>query len=470
MVIKTLSELVSDIIEKIWSSNKLIDTKEGSVTRDVFIDPVAQELSEIYSSLDDLEKAQHINTSTGTDLDSIGDNFSLTRNAAEKASGYITFYREAIFTSDIVIPSGTVVATEGKYGQNPITFVTTEEEVMLSTSASTYYNYSHSRYETIIPIQAEIAGASGNIALNGITQMHSSVVDIDGVTNAIAITGGKDQESDSDFRERILLAITGATMGTVDGYNSLLYGQDIVTDTQTIASGDDLMTRDNGDGGSVDIYVRHTGTTEPHNQVFNFNSTSPNLVIFSVQPVVSISLVVAASFGALTEGLHYRFVRDTSGIGYSNSAEDSIQMLANDDLADGEEITVTYNWNKTIYILQRLIEQEDNKIVTADVLIKQGIEKKVDITCEIRIFSGYLFATVSSKVQTVISTYITSLKLGDDLRQGDIIHAIYSVEGVDDVIVPLTKLSLEGLTGVADIITIDNEYVSVGTLSVEEVA
>lgn len=340
---------------------------------------------------------------------------------------------------------------------------------MVASSAATYFNYSTSRYEITIPIQAVEAGDNGNAIIDAINQMHTTIVDLDGVTNKNAITGGKDEESDSDFRERILLALTGSVMGTIDGYNSLLYSQEVVIDVKTISSGDPLMVRDDGEGGCVDIWVKHGGTTEPHHLTFNYNASAPNTEIFEFQPVTSISLVEATNFGILTKDWHYRLVRDTGGNGYSHQGEDSIQMIDRGDIANGEQITVTYNWNRTIYDLQQIVESDQYKIITADVLIKQGIEKIVDIGCQIRIFSGHNFSTVSDDIKTAITNYINAFKLGDDAKQGDIIHTIYSADGVDDVIVPLTKLCLSGASGVGDILCEDNEFVSIGTITVEEV-
>lgn len=468
MLVKIFSELVSDIIATIRETDKLVDTKPGTVIRDVFIDPVAQELSELYSLLDNIEKAQYIASATGDDLDAIAENYSLERTTAKKSTGKVAFYKRGEITEDIAFPLGTIVSTEARYEESPIRFETLSEEVILANESPTYYNLATGRYEIEINVRAVEAGENGNVPVNSIKKIDSILSGVDGVINNTATSGGEDKETDSHFRERLLLAITGASYGTVDGYSSLLFTNSIVKDVEVIGAGHSLMIRDNNKGGCVDIWVIHIEAMEVHTFTFNFNASAPNVVAFPLQPIKNILLVSGASFGPLTDGLHYDFDKDESGTGRSYLlGEDKIQMLPNEDLTDGEKITVTYNWNKGIKTLQDFIDSDAYKIVTADQLVRQAKEKVVDLTFSIKLFSGYLFSTVSTQVKTVISSWLNTFILGQDLKQGDIINKAY-LDGVDDVIVPLTKLCLSGSVGVGNIMCLENEYIRPGEITVEE--
>ena len=78
--IKTLNEAILNIINNIHDALPEVDTKEGTWLRDIVIDPVGNEVSDIYDDLYKMEVAQSVLTATGPDLDRLASNFFITRN------------------------------------------------------------------------------------------------------------------------------------------------------------------------------------------------------------------------------------------------------------------------------------------------------------------------------------------------------------------------------------------------------
>ena len=125
-------------------------------------------------------------------LDYIGALFGCTRLAAEYGTDELQITLYEAFTYDFTISAGLEVQTsDGEY-----TFKTIEDVTIPSGDTT-----------AVVTIQAETAGSSVNdYAAGTITTLVKPYSYIQSVTNLNGVSGGLDEESDDDFRERILLA------------------------------------------------------------------------------------------------------------------------------------------------------------------------------------------------------------------------------------------------------------------------
>ena len=89
---KSLTEVVQNIITNIHDAIPEADTKEGTFIRDVFIDPVSDEITAMYGDMQLLKLSQSVLTAVGDDLDFLAANYFITRKNATKSSGKIRFY------------------------------------------------------------------------------------------------------------------------------------------------------------------------------------------------------------------------------------------------------------------------------------------------------------------------------------------------------------------------------------------
>ena len=72
---KSFSEIVRSLVERLRLSQPSLDTKPGTVSRDLFIDIQADELQKIYSLISLVSQKQSLVTASGRDLDRLANNF-----------------------------------------------------------------------------------------------------------------------------------------------------------------------------------------------------------------------------------------------------------------------------------------------------------------------------------------------------------------------------------------------------------
>lgn len=258
MRLKTLNEIAAGIINNIHDKLPDADTKEGTFIRDVFIDPVAYEIQELYQEAKLIELAQSILTATEEDLDRLAMNFFVIRKGSTRSTGKLRFILGQKPTKTISIPIGSRAYTPATDTREELYFETTEAYEILPNSPNTYsYDSALKYYYVDIPAWSVETGEEFNIGTSEVSELDEGINEaIIGVTNPFGFSGGTDTEDDESLAFRVSLAITGSNIGTKDGYTSFVFKQDGVIDAKVIGAGEPLMTRDKGMGGMVDIYVR----------------------------------------------------------------------------------------------------------------------------------------------------------------------------------------------------------------------
>lgn len=283
ITLKTLNEVVQSIINNIHDKLSDVDTKEGTFLRDVFIDPIADEIVGLNFDMKMLEYSQSILTATGEDLDRLASNYNVTRKSARSSSGRIRFYIKNP-NVDFVISGNTTIATQATYAEEAKQFITNNTKSIyyihdrnnppvslnseyinetydiifldsLTLSSNGYYYYD---IEATSASAGAIYNVGANTIVNKIDTLDNNILSF---TNPIAFTGGTDEESDMSLAFRIKLALQGANIGTKYGYLSYVLKQDSVEDAKVVAAGDKDMIRDLNnegihDGGKVDIYIK----------------------------------------------------------------------------------------------------------------------------------------------------------------------------------------------------------------------
>jgi len=348
---KSFNEVVLSMLERLRLTQPQLDDKPNSVARDVFVDPPAFEIGEVYEAMRAIARLQSLANLTGNDLTNFGANFGASRKTGTKASGQVVFTFRKIDTN-LTIPVGTVVTT-----RNGLSFVTiSSTTVRVSDSNALRATATRLRdeldtagitdqYAIETSVQAQSIGSSGNIATYSIVSHSASGVN--SVTNVVSFTGGTDVETDAAFRSRILATFAGANTGTSLGYRSLILALADAIDALVVEPGDPLMVRDGtttttdssgntivaqpGTGGKVDIYVlgenlqaatdsfiykdksgKNDPTSPNNDHVLGQSSLTPNTALslnsrrlgvlsegeaIPTQPISSITSVIGSSSG-----------------------------------------------------------------------------------------------------------------------------------------------------------------------------
>ena len=180
-----------------------IDTTPGTFYADIRT-AFALEIERLWDvATADTVAASLVDYAWGDYLDAHGATLSLPRIDAVAATGEVTFTGE----DGTIIGVGTEVSTvQTTAEEDPQSFLTTESGTISGGTIT-------------LAVAAEEPGAAGNVASGAVELVLSPVEGISSVTNASAITGGSDIESDDAYRERIKLAWSAAQgSGSVADY------------------------------------------------------------------------------------------------------------------------------------------------------------------------------------------------------------------------------------------------------------
>jgi uncharacterized phage protein gp47/JayE len=192
-------------------------------------------------------------TSSGADCDTFGADFGFYRLPAVAATGLVTFSR---FTPSAAafIPVGTDVST----ADNTQSFTVIADATNAAFDAAMDgYNLAAGVASLTVAVAANTAGSAGNVQAGAIGLLSSAVAGVDTVTNALALAGGLDAESDTAFRARFgnylsslsratNLAIGAAIAGIQQGLTYAI--EENVDQTGAVQMGHFVVTVDDGTG------------------------------------------------------------------------------------------------------------------------------------------------------------------------------------------------------------------------------
>jgi uncharacterized phage protein gp47/JayE len=192
-----------------------LDTSVGSVTRKI-IDAVASQISDASLDTQMLTYQYDIYSMTGSALDSFVQLFGMSRYPAAPATGTVTFTRPTA-TDVISIPINSQVSTS-------------DGSVVVQALATAILDIG--ALSVAIPVQATVSGPAGNVAANTLTQVLTQIPEVSSVTNLAALTGGANQETDSQLQARWVATVFKSMAGT----NAMFLGTALNNPGCTLAS------------------------------------------------------------------------------------------------------------------------------------------------------------------------------------------------------------------------------------------
>lgn len=208
--VKSFSELVSEQVTAIQArAAKLLDFSIGSILRSLAESNagIAIWLQQLIVKLLVTTRAA---TCSGEDLDSWMADFGFQRLSAAQAVGQVTFSRFTS-TSRALVPLGAQVTTRDG-AQHYAVIADTSNDAW--DPAQSGYVIAAGVISLDVPVRADTAGAAGNAQPGTVTVIMGSVLYVDQVTNPEAFTGGKDAESDDEFRARFRMWISSLSKAT----------------------------------------------------------------------------------------------------------------------------------------------------------------------------------------------------------------------------------------------------------------
>ena len=253
LLLRNFSTLVEQTAAAVQgSAAQLLDFTTGSVLRALLEANASLALWLQWLTMLVLQTTR-LATSSGSDVDSFGADFGMTRLTAVAAQGSVTFSRYTP-TMAALIPTGTTVTTSDSTTQ--FTVGTDSTNAAWSASQNGYLLGAGVASVTV-PVIATVAGSAGNVLAGTISLVTSALPGIDTVTNALSLTGGLDAETDDAFRLRFQSFINSRTRATVQAVNyattSIQQGVNCTVQENTDGNGDFrpgkfLVTVDDGSG------------------------------------------------------------------------------------------------------------------------------------------------------------------------------------------------------------------------------
>ena len=200
-------------------NTNITNLNPGSVIRTI-LETIAKAMSDLYQLIHTVTRAGFIQTADGKWLDLKVRELGLLRKQGQKASGYITFYRNEVKDENITIPAGTIVKTVKDSEGVEYRFKTIEEVILPAGET-----------EVFTLMEAIEQGSNYNVGKETIVKMTTHIAGIDGVVNKSVnlgagvrswqVTVGTDIETDEDFRTRAIYRWDELGVGgTADAYRS----------------------------------------------------------------------------------------------------------------------------------------------------------------------------------------------------------------------------------------------------------
>jgi hypothetical protein len=269
-------------------------------------------------------------------VDHFGDRFQ--RPDAEKATGEVTFTRPNTDAGNVTIGAGTVTKTEKDANGEDVRFETVSEVTLTGLSISA-------------DVIAIVEGASGNVDAGQIAVIESALTDPTiSVSNASAMAGGADEQSDAEYRETIralIESLAGATEAAIKGAALALSGVSFAS-TLTIIK----AVKEWDIGGSVAVgdffripYVELYVADE------NGNSSQPLIdeVTAAILPVRAAGVLIVVKGGTASDlSWNASITLNPAGPNYAALSADPQMILDSMQNYINEEIDINEGFDKIL--------------------------------------------------------------------------------------------------------------------------
>jgi len=245
-----------------------------------------------------------------------------------------------------------------------------------------------------------------------------------------------------------ITSVVGVVSGTLPTTAFALYHPDAPLDKGRSTLAQDYL--------QISSYTDSTGATVPSGAMVSVVSESHVLVGEYPEYLNSLgaSFLTMRVFNA-DRTVEYRGPNDPSGVsdftitqGTQTTAV-SIQRTLTGVIASGdtvlidyahdENFTVTYTTNLVVSNVQNALEAVRH--ATADVVVKDAVPVPINLHGTLVLNKGQDPAVVDTAVRTNLSNFVQELRLGDPIRQSDVIHIFEATAGVSYVTVPLALMA-----------------------------
>lgn len=201
----------ADIVEQMRQALAVTDpdlnTSVGTTTRKI-LDAVAESIAESYLDRHMLSYTYDVDSKVDGELDAFCQSIGgLSRLAAKRASGTVTFVRSGSTTSTVIVPVNTQINSD----TTPVVAFQTVTGAVIQPGQTS----------VTVAVQAVVSGPESNLPANTLRLLAATIEGVGTVNNIQPLTGGKAQETDDELRARWKQTAFRSMAGTESMYLGL---------------------------------------------------------------------------------------------------------------------------------------------------------------------------------------------------------------------------------------------------------
>lgn len=246
----TREKIVNDWIENYQNEyeGKLTDFSEGSEIRNILESFALSVYSLMYYDM--LEYRQHwLIYSKGSYLDLKGTELRLPRKTGAYAQGTVTITLPSVQEEDISVDDLNFINPETGIIYSPY-------KNIIQINDDFEYVIPAGELQIEVPVICSINGSIGNTEIGTVTMFDDELsIDNVTVTNTIPITGGTDDETDDEYRSRLLARERNGSFGNSNWYENICTEIEGVHDAYVTYGGKFVKVYINGNVKPVSSYV-----------------------------------------------------------------------------------------------------------------------------------------------------------------------------------------------------------------------
>ncbi len=465
------NDIYEDWLDFLTTRDPLLQDRSVATFNSILAEAIASEFWIFIQLLKTKVRDSSILTATGAALSAIV--LSMLpegRQPGIRAMGVLTFSRPTAALSAIIIPAGTICAALADDGT--LLQFSVDDAVTLGIGDVQAYAYA----------TALASGTTGNVSTGLVNIIRTPIVGIQTVTNDSPFTGGTDQESDTDLRERALYTIWVNGRATVPLMEEHIDGVAGVREAhvQTLGQGDVLLVIDAvGDiDDDIDDMVLDNlaaGCTAPGVLGASLRDGAP---LFEIGDTAGAPVWVRTLQFCPTE-VSVPFVYDTS-TATGKAGRATIPALS------PAGTTVQAVQEEGFLLATKIVSSSYAGTLSFDIFMMRGTYprgyvspelQEVDISLEL-VLTATPEADLLDNIQASLEAKLASYRIGEELQFADLTKYIYidyatsrAFLGIDDVSSFSVTCKGSTITGFGEHVDVESdERLEVGTVAVTEAA
>lgn len=297
----TINEIVQNIIRQAKLLDPAISLEVGTPERKI-VEAVAEQIAAAQVDIAVLARQHDIDQMNGVRLDAFMNNFGFGRQLPTRSTGVVTVSRTTPGIATITIQRGTQFVAPATETTPQLYFASLETAVIQPEELSRE-----------IFVECVSPGTIGNLPSNSVTGFASSQVlgGFSFITNVNPISGGKDGETDEQFKVRFKNTAFRHMAGTSDSYLALAVAQPGITKANVI--------------GAQSRYIEYIQTHDDKDdtQIRDFDSTGQR---FPYKSTTTLSTVPHSKY---TYSTNYYLQDPSAGPGQDSFLKPNVDYVFN---------------------------------------------------------------------------------------------------------------------------------------------